>query len=62
MQKSVVSKYIADALMHDFEECKNISETRVIQNLCKTYKILNLKLKKQLHKILACAFVIRTKI
>ena len=38
-QKSVVSNYIADALMHDFEECKNISETRVIQNLCKTYKI-----------------------
>lgn len=39
MNRSVVSNYIADALMHDFEECKNISETRVIQNLCKTYKI-----------------------
>ena len=38
-QKSVVSNYIADALMHDSKECKNISETRVIQNLCKTYKI-----------------------
>lgn len=39
MNRSVVSNYIADALMHDFEECKNISETKVIQNLCKTYKI-----------------------
>ena len=38
-QKSVVSNYITDALIYDFLEVKNISETRVIKNLCKTYKI-----------------------